>query len=450
MAIDYRRLLRGLAAVSELVDSTTGLPAVELLLNVLGESSGAVGATFVEYDDGGARVLLATGTMAWSVGRHTPSRPDLEEAGPEAMPTSVDRLEPQAARSLHDRGMHSFAWARVVRDDTPFASIVLLFGTPADAVEDWPDVRQAMNTCATFVRHLYEPPEPTRPGQAVEGEDRALFLAVAGHELRTPVTVVKGYASMLANRWEALGEIDRREAAHVLMVRSDELARLVDRLLRASIGDGTGGWLVRIQSFDPADALHQAVGDLPPDLRRSLLCSVPPTLPPAMGDPRILTSIVAELVTNAVRSTPTIPSGPPIQVAVGDDARGPGHVDTAGSVGAPRVPLAGTALGPQITLATPIELEAEADAHTVVIRVCDRGVGIDPAEAAVAFDRFWSSSRSAESRPGVGLGLYLVRRLVERQNGWVSLRPREGGGSVAEVRLHRADAPPRRPIRGEV
>jgi two-component system, OmpR family, phosphate regulon sensor histidine kinase PhoR len=42
----------------------------------------------------------------------------------------------------------------------------------------------------------------------------------------------------------------------------------------------------------------------------------------------------------------------------------------------------------------------------------------------------------------VGLGLYLVRRIVERQGGWVSLRPRDGGGTVAEVRLPRADASP--------
>jgi two-component system, OmpR family, phosphate regulon sensor histidine kinase PhoR len=40
--------------------------------------------------------------------------------------------------------------------------------------------------------------------------------------------------------------------------------------------------------------------------------------------------------------------------------------------------------------------------------------------------------------PGAGLGLYLVRRIVERQHGWVSLRAREGGGTVAEVRLPRA------------
>jgi signal transduction histidine kinase len=73
----------------------------------------------------------------------------------------------------------------------------------------------------------------------------------------------------------------------------------------------------------------------------------------------------------------------------------------------------------------------------VFVRVGDRGVGIDPADAERAFERFWSARRDGG---GVGLGLYLVRRLVERQNGWVSLRPRDGGGTVAEVRLPRADA----------
>jgi signal transduction histidine kinase len=67
-------------------------------------------------------------------------------------------------------------------------------------------------------------------------------------------------------------------------------------------------------------------------------------------------------------------------------------------------------------------------------------VGIDPADVERAFERFWRGRRDAE-RAGVGLGLYLVRRLVERQRGWVSLRPRDGGGTIAEVRLPRADSP---------
>ena len=57
-----------------------------------------------------------------------------------------------------------------------------------------------------------------------------------------------------------------------------------------------------------------------------------------------------------------------------------------------------------------------------------------------AFERFEQFDRSDQRRSGgVGLGLYLVRQIVERHNGWVSLRPRDGGGTVAEVRLPRAD-----------
>jgi signal transduction histidine kinase len=90
-----------------------------------------------------------------------------------------------------------------------------------------------------------------------------------------------------------------------------------------------------------------------------------------------------------------------------------------------------------------VDIVAGADADTVFIQVRDRGVGIDPADAERAFERFWRDRRGGDTRGGVGLGLYLVRRLVERQNGWVSLRPRDGGGTIAEVRLARADGPAR-------
>ena len=92
------------------------------------------------------------------------------------------------------------------------------------------------------------------------------------------------------------------------------------------------------------------------------------------------------------------------------------------------------------TLGSPIELTADADARTVFFRVSDRGIGVRPEHVERAFDRFWQGESGDRRRyPGAGLGLYLVRRIVERQNGWVFLRPREGGGTVAEVRLPRGD-----------
>jgi signal transduction histidine kinase len=90
-----------------------------------------------------------------------------------------------------------------------------------------------------------------------------------------------------------------------------------------------------------------------------------------------------------------------------------------------------------------IAVTAGHDATTVVFRVADRGIGVPPDDVERVFDRFWQAEIGDQRRfGGVGLGLYIVRRLIDRQNGWVALRPRPGGGTVVEVRLPRADVTP--------
>ena len=88
---------------------------------------------------------------------------------------------------------------------------------------------------------------------------------------------------------------------------------------------------------------------------------------------------------------------------------------------------------------TEVTVTAAADDATVTFRVADRGIGVRPEHVERAFERYWQGAPDGDGRnPGAGLGLYLVRRIVERQRGWVSLRPRDGGGTVAEVSLPRA------------
>ena len=91
--------------------------------------------------------------------------------------------------------------------------------------------------------------------------DRDLFVAVTSHELRTPVTVIKGYADTLTDHWDSLDDHDRREAARVIGQRANELARLVDRLLTAATDDRPPA--TRPLPFDLVDALRAAVVELP-------------------------------------------------------------------------------------------------------------------------------------------------------------------------------------------
>jgi signal transduction histidine kinase len=295
-----------------------------------------------------------------------------------------------AAQPLQARGIVMVAGHPIRSGDRVVGALHLYFDEFKQI--DLAPVTQALRVTAAFATNIYTGREATPVRSQDEEDDRSLFLAVAGHELRTPVTVVKGYASLLADRWESLDDEQRRSATKALTQRAHELARLVDRLLGATAGEAA---TVRTIPFDPVDAIRRAAEELSDELRRAVRVALPNSLPPASGDPDVVGTVVTELVTNAVRAK-----------------------------------------------SSTVDLTAGADADTVYFQVLDRGVGIDPAQAERAFERFWREPRAPSGengRDGIGLGLYLVRRLVERQNGWVSLRPRDGGGTIAEVRLARAD-----------
>ncbi len=398
MPIDYRRLFEGLSQAVELAErGVAELVAIDALVATVYDASTAAGATYTEYGVDGGRVVVAHGTLTWALGQ--PIGADFVDPNAigQAWAGRVDTLPNPVAEPLLHRGVVAMAGQPVHADGRVVGAIHLYFGELDE--EMWPQAAGLLALAGALAGQVHARGLTAPVRSPVEEDDRNLFLAVAGHELRTPVTVIKGYASLLDDRWDALEEHDRRAAAAVLAQRANDLARLVDRLLGATAGDASGGWLVRTVPFDPLDALLKATGDMPAELRRALRLELPNRLPPASGDPVILGSVVTELVINAVRAIP-------------DD------------------------VGPA---PSSVDITAGADADTVFIRVADRGVGIDPADAEKAFDRFWRHRRDHDGRGGVGLGLYLVRRLVERQNGWVSLRPRDGGGTIAEVRLARAD-----------
>ena len=135
-------------------------------------------------------------------------------------------------------------------------------------------------------------------------EAKDLFLATTSHELRTPITVVQGFASTLASRWDQLADAERQAAVRTIAERAGSLGRLVEQLLlgaRAgadqlpvSNGPFDLGAVLRgaVVSFQPLSDKHTVTGDIPDDL------------PAASGDTMATDIIVGQLLENAFKYSP--------------------------------------------------------------------------------------------------------------------------------------------------
>jgi signal transduction histidine kinase len=403
---DYATLTRGQIALLDRINAgETGAALLGRIVRLARQTLGGSGAGFTEWAGDHGRIVAADGFCEHALGRR------VEHAAAELLPDGArTRLVPAAEiETLVAEELTGVRRALGARCELGGLTVGFLhvYYTELDGLPGQ-EHHDALTVLAGLLTHLYA----TRSGLPVHSdgpavpddsglvehwkrrhEDRDLFVAVTSHELRTPVTVIKGYADTLTNHWETLGPQGRQEAVRVIGARAGELARLVDRLLSATSDDG--GITGPPGPFDLVEAVRTAAGELPSALTgRLILDRLPAELPKAFGDRESLATILTELATNADKYSPS---------------------------------------GSEITL------EAAADDTTVTLRVCDRGIGVRPEHAELAFERYWQGEPGDGGRnPGTGLGLYLVRRIVERQHGWVYLRPRDGGGTVVEVRFPRA------------
>jgi signal transduction histidine kinase len=234
---------------------------------------------------------------------------------------------------------------------------------------------------------------------AKELEDaKDLFLATTSHELRTPITVVQGFASTLANRWDKLLDADRRGAVQTIAERAESLGRLVDQLLLGSRA-GANRLTVSHEPFDLARVLLDAAAVFRPlSDKHVLVTDIPDDLPAAHGDAAATDSIVSQLLENALKYSPD---------------------------------------GGAIT----ISARAQADLGQIVVTVLDEGIGIAAADLERVFDRFVQGDAGDRRRfGGIGLGLYIVRQLALAQGGEVTAARRPDGGTAMTLTLRRASA----------
>jgi PAS domain S-box-containing protein len=216
------------------------------------------------------------------------------------------------------------------------------------------------------------------------------FLTLAGHEMRTPLTNIATYSHLLADE-PGLSQ-DHRHMLSVINRNTDVLRDIIDKLLELT-GLETGHHSMHPQPTDlsamAVTAAAAAAANLPPGLR--LHTDVPATLT-LDADPHRLRQVIDELLSNAIRYSP---DGGDIHLRVHDP-----------------------------------------DDGVVKLTVTDTGLGIPAHERDQMFDRFHRAADTRHSAlKGAGLGLTLVRILVEAHNGTVTIDPDHRPGTRIVVRL---------------
>lgn len=244
------------------------------------------------------------------------------------------------------------------------------------------------------------------------------------HDLRTPLTSMRGSAELALARGD---EAAMRDALAGNVERADEVLRLLRALME--ISEAEAGML-RLDR-EPCDlgGLARAAAELYSDVaeeRRISLVVVPAAAPVVVsGDPIRLRQVAANLIDNALKYTPP---GGRVTVSVGRTGVGAGGGGSAGAGGGAGAGGNGAGGGSGGGGAGP------AAAGRALLAVSDSGPGVPEAEQARIWERLYRADQS-RSQSGLGLGLSLVRAIVEAHGGAVRVRNAAGGGAVFEVEL---------------
>jgi len=232
-------------------------------------------------------------------------------------------------------------------------------------------------------------------------DGRARFIAGISHELRTPLTLIRGPLDALAEAREADAGRPPEKTLQQARENVERLQALIDRLLESARLEG-GAVAIRVREVDLSDWLTELARRVRPlfeERGSSLVAEIPGQRLPAWIDPVLMDSAITNLLVNALR-----------------------HGDSGGTA--------------------TLSVKRDADGWSV-IDVIDDGPGIAPAHREHVFERFYRA-RGEQSRGSYGLGLWLVRQIVERHRGTVELLDYDGGAHfrvrLAAGREHFEDA----------
>jgi signal transduction histidine kinase len=220
-------------------------------------------------------------------------------------------------------------------------------------------------------------------------EEHGVLISTVAHELRSPLTSVKGFTATLLRRWDRFTDDQKRFMLETIEHDADRVTRLITELLDISRIDA-GRLEVRRQPVDVAAATRRHVDRMVASGHDSQRFDVraEPDLPEVWADPDRLDQVLANLLENAVR-----------------------HGDGTVTV--------------EIAEASEPSAPGRPGGRVVAVSVADEGEGIAEEDMPRVFTRFWQGRR----RGGTGLGLYLVRGLVEAHGGRITVGRGPKGGA---------------------
>lgn len=219
-------------------------------------------------------------------------------------------------------------------------------------------------------------------------EDDALdFIAFAAHELRGPITVIRGYLDVLGMETEHMLQPDQKELLKRLVVSSNRLTGYINNILNASRYDRRHLQLQLAE--DSLAAVYDTIND---DMQlragsqnRLLSVAMPTDLPTIAADRSSLSEVMGNLIDNALKYS------------------------NEGGV---------------------VNVTAGVDGNYVKFIVEDHGIGMPASVVGNLFHKFYRSHRSRETVAGTGIGLYITKAIVESHGGTVGVKSAEGQGST--------------------
>jgi signal transduction histidine kinase len=218
------------------------------------------------------------------------------------------------------------------------------------------------------------------------------FVATASHELRSPLTSIKGFIELLESTENENLTARQQDFIQIALQSTDRLVDLVNDLLDVARIE-SGQFEISPRSCDLRETVQEVAALMQPrvdEKHQRLIVEIAEPRPPALADPARVRQIVTNLLTNA-------------------------HLYTGEH---------GT-----------ITVRMEADAQATRIAVADSGRGMTPEDARRIFDRFYRGSADERRSPGTGLGLSIVKSLVEMHGGSIDVRSAPGAGTTFTVAL---------------